>query len=679
MTSAAPPRSIRRAPANPLRRNVRRAGALACCALAIGLLACADPGSTGVEPDTTSSVADGQAVEPTSTKADASGAGAVPGALRPDGARVFGERCAVCHGLPILSSLFEQNRGRPPGFVVDVLTVGNMRRQGSGLDEASRRAVAEFFTGVSFASPQAERRFDVSPRCAAAAMRFDWRDAAHPSWGNGPRNLRSSAEGQGIARADVGRLAVAWVVAFPESSQLRSQATAAGGALFVGSHDGSVYALDQATGCTRWQFKAATEVRTAVTIVRDAPASSADGATTAPGAGAASGRVHAVFGDRAANVYALDAETGERLWQTSVDPHPNASITGSISAHAGRLFVPLSSNDDVNAMDPRYPCCTHSGAVVALDLATGDRVWRTPTIEEPPRVTGRTTIGTDILGPSGASVWNTPTLDARRGLLFVGTGNNHSRPTTARSDSVLALEFETGRVAWTYQAQAQDAWNAACAYGTRTSCPDPEGPDVDFGGGTMLVEVGGRELVVAGQKAGVVHALDPATGRLVWKKAIVRGGANSGIRYGMASRDGVVYVPSMVEQDDQGVWLDEAPGLYALGAERGDVVWHASRSALCGGRTACLGMVGAPPLATDEVLFAAGVEGVVYALDRARGDVLWQFDTARAFTTLLGRETRGGGIQGTAGPMVANGRLFVGSGYGQAQRPGNALIAFAPR
>lgn len=591
------------------------------------------------------------------------GAAAAAAEPPPDGAAVFAANCAVCHSLPILSSLFEQNRGRPPGFVYDALAHGNMRRVGAKLDDASKRAVAEFFTGVAFASKRAERNFEVSPRCAPERSAFDWSDAAYPNWGNGLRNVRSVPDGEGIARGDVAKLAVKWVVAFPESSQLRSQATAAGGALFVGSHDGSVYALDQATGCTRWHFKAATEVRSAVTIDVDR-------------SDAAKPIVRAIFGDRAANVYALDAETGERLWSQVADPHPNASITGSLTAWGGLIFVPLSSNDDVNSMDPAYPCCTHHGAVVALDAKTGAIVWTRPTIDETPKVSGRTAIGTAVWGPSGASIWNTPTIDEARGVLFVGTGNNHSRPATAMSDSLLALEARTGRILWIYQAQSGDAWNAACSFGTRTSCPDPEGPDIDFGGTTALVDVAGRELLVAGQKSGVLHALDAATGKPVWTKRIVQGGPQGGIRYGLSSRDGIVYVPSMAQGDEHGANRETAPGLVAVSASDGTLVWQAKGSALCGDREPCIGIVGAPPLATAEVVFATGLDGAVYGIDRQSGEILWHFDTARAFTTLLGRATRGGGIQGTAGPMVANGRLFVSSGYGQAQRPGNALIAF---
>lgn len=623
-----------------LEAGCRRGGA-ALLGLVVGfLLACAEP--------STRNEADASATPPAASL----------------GATVFAERCAACHSLPILSSLLEQNRGRPPGFVVDALTDGNMRRMGAGLDPASRRAVAEFFTGVRFDSPAAERRFEVSPACDETHRRFDWRDRAYPSWGRTGDNLRSLPDGEGVARADVARLEVAWVVAFPESSQLRSQPTAAGGALFVGSHNGSVFALDQATGCTRWQFKAATEVRSAVTI------------DFAPD-GAAPPR--AVFGDRAANVYALDAETGRLLWKTVVDPHANAAITGSISARDGLLFVPVSSNDDINTLDPSQPCCTHSGAVVALDAASGAIRWRMRTVEDEARVVGRTAIGTEILGPSGASVWNTPTFSERRALLFVGTGNNHSHPATERSDSLLAVERATGRVVWTYQAQAGDAWNAACSFGARTSCPDPEGPDTDFGGTTMRVEAGARELLVAGQKSGVLHALDAATGSLVWKKRIVDGGPQGGIRYGLAGRDGVLYVPAMVEGDEDGRAGAALPGLHAIAARDGRTLWQVSGAALCEGRAACVGIIGSPPLATEEVVFAAGVDGTVYAIDRALGEVVWRFETARAFETLLGTTTRGGGIQGTSGPLVANGRLFVGSGYGQAQRPGNALIALAPR
>ncbi len=590
----------------------------------------------------------------------------------PPGGQVFADNCAVCHALPLMAYQFPQMKGRPPGFVYDAVTTGPMRRMGRDLDEASRRAVAEFFTGVAWGSPEAERDHAVSPTCAGAALEFDWSDQAYPSWGGSPRNHRSVAPGEGYARAELDTLAVQWVVAFPEATQLRSHPTAGGGALFVGSHNGSVYALDQATGCTRWHYKAGAEVRSAVTLT---PSPQAAGDAAAPA-------MLAVFADRAANVYALDAESGALVWKRSVDPHPSAAVTGSVSAHEGRLFVPLSSNEDVGPLDKTYPCCTHAGAVVAVDVGSGEILWRTSTIEEPARVTGHTEAGTEIRGPSGASVWNTPTISRRLGLLFVGSGNNHSRPASPRSDSILAMDVETGRVVWSHQAQAGDAWNAACLWSVsdQVGCPTPVGPDIDFGATTMLLERDGREVLVAGAKSGLLHAFDAEKGTLLWKRRVARGGPEDGIRYGMATRDGVLYVPSTDARDDPDHGATARPGLFAISSADAEAepIWSVDRKSLCGGSTRCDDAIGAPPLVMEELVFVGASDGVLYALDRATGDVLWQMETAREFATLRGEKTHGGSLYGTVGPMYANGRLFVSSGYGQAELPGNALIALAP-
>lgn len=589
----------------------------------------------------------------------------------PSGAQVFADNCAVCHALPLMAYQFPQMKGRPPGFVYDALTTGPMRRIGRNLDEASRHAVAEFFTGVDFGTPESERDYAVSPTCEDDRLAFDWSDRAHPSWGGSLLNHRNVASNEGYSREDVGSLSVQWVVAFPEATQLRSHPTAGGGAVFVGSHNGSVYALDQETGCTRWRFKAGAEVRSAITLT---PRPAGDKVLGGPGG------MLAVFADRAANTYAVDAETGVLVWKTSMDPHPSAAVTGSVSAFEGRLFVPISSNEDVGPLDKNYACCTHSGAVVAVDAGTGEILWRTATIEEAPRVTGHTNAGTEIRGPSGASVWNTPTISRRHGLLFVGSGNNHSQPASARSDSILAMDVETGRVVWSHQAQAEDAWNAACLWSVsdQVGCPMPVGPDIDFGATTMLVELEGREVLVAGAKSGVLHAFDAETGTPVWRRRISQGGAEDGIRYGMATRDGVLYVPSTDARDDPSHGATARPGLYAVMLEEAKPLWSVDRETLCAGSGECDDAIGAPPLVMDEVLFIGAIDGVLYALDRETGAVLWRMETAREFETLRGTKTRGGALYGTVGPMYANGRLFVSSGYGQAERPGNALIALAP-
>jgi len=89
-------------------------------------------------------------------------------------------------------------------------------------------------------------------------------------------------------------------------------------------------------------------------------------------------------------VYALDAETGMELWSVEVDDHEGARITGAPVLYDGRLYVPVSSSEEGLAADPEYACCTFRGSVVALESATGKRVWKSYLIPDEPRPRGRT-------------------------------------------------------------------------------------------------------------------------------------------------------------------------------------------------------------------------------------------------------------------------------------------------
>src|SRR5262249_28458799 len=156
----------------------------------------------------------------------------------------------------------------------------------------------------------------------------------------------------------------------------------------------------------------------------------------------------AYFGDQAANMYAVDAANGKVIWKVKVDDHPQAAITAASALYQGRLYVPVSSREEAKVADPKYPCCIFHGSVLALDAATGKRIWKTFTIDEKPVAGKKNSVGTLIMGPSGAPVWNTPTIDTKRNVLYVGTGNNYSPPATKFSDSILALDLGTGRIKW---------------------------------------------------------------------------------------------------------------------------------------------------------------------------------------------------------------------------------------
>jgi polyvinyl alcohol dehydrogenase (cytochrome) len=160
----------------------------------------------------------------------------------------------------------------------------------------------------------------------------------------------------------------------------------------------------------QWWFQAAAGVRTAVSLGRVATTSGA--------------RTAAFFGDISGVAYAVDAATGKLLWKTKVDSYPAARITGAPAFHAGRLFVPVSSTEEAFASPSDYECCRFRGSVVALDGATGKQVWKTYTIAEEARPTKTNTRGTQLWGPSGAAIWTTPTIDTKKNILYVTTGDN---------------------------------------------------------------------------------------------------------------------------------------------------------------------------------------------------------------------------------------------------------------
>jgi len=595
--------------------------------------------------------------------ADASGAEAAP-----DGAAIYAQRCAGCHETSLVRhALRDARAGKSAAYVLAVLTQGKMRRLGAELGDAERIAVAEYFSGRKL-EPGARRPAAISPPCDAAHARFDaGSPPAFPRWGRDAHNTRFAPESAGGLRAgNLPSLRVAWAVGLPETTLVRSQPAVGGGAVFVGSQDGSVYALDAATGCTRWVYQASNEIRTGVVLSEWKPG---DAAPSLP---------FVAFGDAGGNLHAVDAASGHLLWVAPLGEDPATTLTGAPSLWAGRLFAPVSSLEDLFAIDPGYPCCAHQGAVVALDAGSGRVLWRRGTIDAAPRQIGTRPSGTPIRGPAGASVWDTPTVDARRHRIYFGTGNNYTRATSPTSDSIFAVEIETGAVAWVHQATADDAWNGGCLPELAPgNCPPAVGPDHDFGAPPILLSVDGRDLLVAGAKSGVVRALDPADGgRLLWKTRVGRGGSSGGVHFGMAAEGDTVYVPIYDPGDERAEGWGPRPGLSALRATTGEVLWSRGTAEICGAEKGCSAGISAPVTAIPGAVLAAFADGKLRAFAAEDGRELWSFDLARRFPALAG-EAQGGVLASAAGPVVANGRLYVGGGHAWIGQGGNALLALA--
>jgi polyvinyl alcohol dehydrogenase (cytochrome) len=594
---------------------------------------------------------------------------ALPAAAQ-DGLAVYEANCAVCHeaGLdraPDRTTLALM----APDRILYALERGLMVSMAVTLSTDQRRSVSEYLSGQSLAG--FTRAPPESAYCRDGA---DFR-AGVPDWqgwsGSGLGNARYQTRvDAGLAPDDVSRLAVKWVFAFPGDIRAYSPPTIANGRLFLGSLGGGVYSLDAATGCVHWFFEAGASVRSPMTIATV----ERDGRE----------REALFFGDGTANAWAVDTATGEMLWRTEVDAYPVANITGSTVYHNGRVYVVVSSNEEGAAASPDYECCRFRGSISALDAATGAVIWKTYTVDEPtPR--DRNAVGTQLWGPSGAPIWSSPAIDPVRNAVYVTTGNNYSNPASDRSDSFIALDLETGRILWSQQMTSGDAWTAACRLEDKTNCASRVAPDFDFSASPILVErPDGQRLLIAGQKSGVVHALDPdREGAIVWQTRVALGGSMGGVQWGSAADGEKVYVAisDIRRIPVRHAWATEADpeiggGLIALDLDDGSVQWY-TPPASCGDRLRCSPAQPGAVTAIDGVAFAGSMTGILRAYSTVDGSVLWEFDSVRSYETVNGVPGSGGTIDG-AGPVIANGMLYLNSGYPNGGgTPGNVLIALS--
>ena len=583
------------------------------------------------------------------------------------GAPLYGQHCAGCHEAQVYKAPHTTwLELMSPQVLYRSLTEGVMASQAAHLSDTDKQHIVEYITQMRLGDPAAE-----SPLawCEGPSKQFSALDEGRlTGWGY-DTNRHVPSDISGLSNSHLNDLELKWSFGFPGATRARSQPTIAMGAVFVGSQDGTVYAFDLETGCVRWTFAARAEVRTGITLGKRGP----DKVPTA------------YFGDIIANLYAIDAETGEPIWQTSADDHHSATLTGTPAFADGNLYVPISSLEVVTAADPDYACCTFRGHVLAVNSNDGSIIWDSYSIPNPPISIATTRAGTKVFSPSGAPIWTSPTIDVARNLLIFGTGENYSSPADQNSDAVIAVRLDTGERLWSRQTFPDDAWNVACMMIDNPNCPEEDGPDYDQSSSPLLVDLDDeRTLVVAGQKDGRVFALDWETGQTkVWETKLGRGSIQGGVHFGMAAAGSTVFVPINDMNDTRnGEWLDPKkarPGISAIDAATGKVLWSHVQDNVCGeGRPFCDPGVSAPITATDDAVVAGHLDGFIRIYNSETGDIIWSFDTTESVTGTNGVIAKGGSMSGS-GPALGDGHLVINSGYGlYNHEAGNALLVFAP-
>lgn len=552
---------------------------------------------------------------------------------------------------------------------------GMMSQQGRDLNQREINGLVHYLTDK--AAPSEPALPDATCQQPGAPLN----DPTLPQWNGWGVDLRQrrfqTAAMAKLSATEVPRLKVRWAFGFPGDTRAYAQPAIWGGRVFVGSAGGRVYSLDAATGCQRWAFDVGIGVRTAMTV-----APLAD-------------RFAVYFGDQRGDAYALDAETGRLLWQTRVEDHTSAVITGAPSLANGVLYVPVSSREEIMATDPRYPCCSFRGLLAAIDARTGRIIWRSY-VGPPASATGTSRTSTPSLAPSGGAIWSSPTIDVAANRIYVTTGDSYSAPALPTSDAFVAFDLPTGKLLWSRQMTEGDTYNLACNGDTPgRNCPPQKGGDFDFGSSPILVDLpDGRRALIAGQKSGTVHAIDPdRDGAILWQRTIGRGSTLGGIQWGSAADATNVYVAlsdvgikavppgtAGAQSSRFGVTLKLDPsqggGLYAFNQATGEIVWHTPHPG-CKDATGCSPAQSAAVTAIPDVVFSGGLDGHLRAYAAASGQIIWDVDTAQPYDAVNGVPAHGGALDGP-GPVVAGGMLYVTSGYANfGSAPGNVLLAFS--
>jgi len=433
------------------------------------------------------------------------------------------------------------------------------------------------------------------------------------------------------------------------------------GNVYVGDFAGTFFAISSA-GKLLWSFKTDPPTPELAALVAGETGSSS--ATPFLSAAALSStRPYIVFGDANGRVYARNSETGAEIWTVrDLDTNPLGGLSGNaLSIVDDTVLVGMSSLENyafvLSQGGVRVDCCSHQGAIVALDLETGRVRWRHALVDTAQPLPAE--LAPFVLGPSGADVWSQPVYDADTQTIYVSTGQNLSPDATGKStpasDAIVAVDARTGQSKWVHQLTAGDIW----AVGVPN--PDPQTGqqlDQDLGDSPKLYQLSsGRKVVGAGQKDGRYHVLDAETGALVSTTQVVParsdlGGFQTGgaVAYGLAFQHGLSATAGFSDCKTGTCPYEGFNGVVvALEGDGSKTLWTFSRPAspLVGGLAVANQLVYVQsPVDEASPLVDQPIWGL-YALDAKTGEV-------RKRLTFPGRAI--------GSPVVADGKLYATTG-----------------
>ena len=486
-------------------------------------------------------------------------------------------------------------------------------------------------------------------------------------WGGNISNTHSNPFEHTLTTKNVSQLAPKWT--FATGGDVSATPTVDSTSVYVPDWAGNLFKIDRRTGEAVWSHKVSEYTGISGSLSRNSPAIVGN---------------LLIFGDQAsATVMAVDKRSGKLVWKTLLDSHPGAFITSSPVEFGGKIYVGVSSNQEgLAGSDPKF-VLSFIGSVASLDAQTGHIEWQTFMAPE---------------GYTGNAVWGSNfSIDPKRHSLYIATGNNYSVPQSVSDcllkaktvaeqvqcldpkdyiESVLSLDLNTGEVKWAHNLGGADTFIISCLMNNSggVPCPDPAGPDFDFGSAPNLLTVfkngTERDMVGAGQKSGVYWALDPDTGATIWATLVGPGGTFGGIEWGSATDGSKIYVainnssnisytlaPAHTVTVNAGSWA-------ALDPENGNIIWQIPAT----GQNPLnpkLGAGGLGQMSTAAgVVYAGSLSGDMVAIDGDTGDILWKFAS-------------GGSV--ICGPSIVDGTVFWGSGYSHfgVGTGNNKLFAFS--